>query len=269
MPDVWATVAELDRSTQERLAAVLETRGADPVQQEMRRRFLDGVEFPASADVLEVGCGTGVLTRVLAALPEVETVVGVDLAESLLDRARELAAGIPNMRFEAADARALPLADESVDVVVFDSTLSHVPEPERALAEALRVLRPSGTLAAFDGDYATATVALGDHDPLQVCVDAMMAGSVTDRRVMRRLPSLLRECGFDVVRTRGHSFVETAGDGYMLTVIERGADLLRAVGQIGDDLAVSLKAEASRRAAAGAFFGHIAYVEVIAREPDR
>jgi hypothetical protein len=71
MPDVWATVAALDRPTQERLAAVLETRGADPVQREMRRRFLDGVEFPAGADVLEVGCGTGVLTRVLAALPEV------------------------------------------------------------------------------------------------------------------------------------------------------------------------------------------------------
>jgi hypothetical protein len=52
----------------------------------------------------------------------------------------------------------------------------------------------------------------------------------------------------------------------MLTVIERGGDLLRAVGPIGDDLAASLKAEASRRATSGAFFGHIAYVEVIARK---
>jgi ubiquinone/menaquinone biosynthesis C-methylase UbiE len=57
-----------------------------------------------------------------------------------------------------------------------------VSEPDRALAEVFRVLRPDGWLAAFDGDYATTTVALGDHDPLQVCVDAMMASSVNDRR---------------------------------------------------------------------------------------
>jgi ubiquinone/menaquinone biosynthesis C-methylase UbiE len=75
----------------------------------------------------------------------------------------------------------------SFDAVVFDSTLSHIPDPEQALEEAFRVLRAGGCLAAFDGDYATTTVALGDHDPVQACVDAMMAHSVTDRRVMRPL----------------------------------------------------------------------------------
>ena len=122
-----------------------------------------------------------------------------------------MAAGVPNVRFQEADARSLPFADESFDVVVFDSTLSHVPEPERALAEAFRVLRAGGLLAAFDGDYATATVALDDHDPLQACVDAMTANSVNDRRVMRRLPTLLRECGFEAGRTRSHGFVDTGG----------------------------------------------------------
>lgn len=262
MPDVWATVADLDATTQERLAGVLETRGADPKQQEMRHAFLAGIDLPAPADVLEVGCGTGVLTRVLAALPQVRTVVGVDLAETLVDKARELA---PGLRFEQADARSLPFADASFDVVVFDSTLSHVPEPERALDEALRVLRPGGLLAAFDGDYATTTVALAEHDPLQTCVAAMMANSVTDRRIMRRLPALLRERGFEVAHTGSHGFVESGDGGYMLTVIDRGTDMLQASGTIDEDLAVALKAEARRRAAAGRFFGHIAYASVIAR----
>ena len=66
VPDVWATFAELESSVQERLAGVLETRGADPQQQDMRRVFLSSIEFPTGAHVLEVGCGTGVLTRVLA-----------------------------------------------------------------------------------------------------------------------------------------------------------------------------------------------------------
>lgn len=267
MPDVWATVAALDPTMQMRLADVLETRGADPRQQDMRRTFLADIRMPATADVLEVGCGTGVLTRALARLPEVDTVVGVDVATSLLDKARELAADVPNLAFEQADARSLPFAGGRFDVVVFDSTLSHVPEPERALAEAFRVLRPDGLLAAFDGDYATATVALDEHDPLQKCVDAMMASSVTDRRIMRRLPALLRGCGFEPGVARGHGYVEIGDGDYMLTVIDRGADLLRASRRIGDELAEALKAEARRRVSAGAFFGHIAYASVIARRP--
>ena len=59
-------------------------------------------------------------------------------------------------------------------------------------------------------------------------------------------------------------FVESAGGGYMLTLVERGADLLAASGQIGEATAAALKAEARRRAAAGAFFGHIAYASLTA-----
>jgi ubiquinone/menaquinone biosynthesis C-methylase UbiE len=264
MTDVWATVAELDESTQRRMADVLETRGADSRQREMRRAFLAEIEFPDDAELLEVGCGTGVLTRVLAGLDQVESVVGVDLALSLLERARVLAAGLPNTRFEVADARALPFADATFDVVIFDSTLSHVPEPERALAEAARVLRSGGVLAAFDGDYATTTVSLDVHDPLQVCVEAMMASSVHDRRVTRRLPTLLRDAGFEPRQSRSHGYVETGDGSYMQTVIERGADMLVATGTIGTDLAAALKNEARQRADAGRFFGHIAYRSVIA-----
>ena len=49
MPDVWATFTELDIAMQERLADVLETRGADPRQQAMRRAFLSDIAFPSDA----------------------------------------------------------------------------------------------------------------------------------------------------------------------------------------------------------------------------
>jgi SAM-dependent methyltransferase len=267
MPDVYSMITEQDAVTQERLAGVLETRGADPQQQAMRHVFLAEVAFPANARVLEVGCGTGVLTRVLAGWPDVGEVVGIDPSPSFLAKARELARDLPNITFREADGRSLPFEDEAFDVVVFDSTLSHVPGPERALAEAFRVLRPRGWLAAFDGDYATTTVALGDHDPLQTCVDAMLAGSVHDRRLVRRLPALVDGCGFEVSRSRSHGFVETTGGGYMLTIIERGADILHASGQIGEDTAAALKAEAHRRLEDGTFFGHIAYASLTARKP--
>jgi hypothetical protein len=75
-----------------------------------------------------------------------------------------------------------------------------------------------GRLAVFDGDYATTTVALTDHDPLQACVDAMMANSVNDRWFARRLPTSLSTAGFEQVRLRGHSFIETDHVDYLLSV---------------------------------------------------
>jgi len=269
MPDVWATVADLDAAAQERLAGVLETRGADAQQQAMRRAFLSDVEFGVDARVLEVGCGTGVLTRVLARWPGVATVVGVDLAASLLDKARALASELGNVSFDEADARSLPFEDESFDVVVFDSTLTHVPGPERAVAEAFRVLRPVGYLAAFDGDYSTTSVALGQDDPLQVCVDAMMAASVNDRWLARRLPALVGDAGFDLVAFRSHGFAETAEAAYMLTIVDRGADILYGDGRVGEELRDALKAEARRRLGATRFFGHIAYASCHATKPRR
>jgi ubiquinone/menaquinone biosynthesis C-methylase UbiE len=268
MSDVWAAVANLDAAMQERLADVLETRGADPQQRSMRRAFLSDIEFPAHARVLEVGCGTGVLTRAIACLPGIATVIGVDPAATLLDTARSLSNGQPSITYQEADGRALPFGDASFDVVVFDSTLCHIPGPEAALREAFRVLRPGGCLAAFDGDYATTTVALGDYDPLQSCVDAMMASSVNDRRLVRKLPRLVREAGFEVLGTRSHGFVETTEGGYMLTVVDRGIDILHGGGLIGEDTAAALKAEARSRVEAGTFFGHIAYGSIIARKPE-
>lgn len=270
MSDVWARFPELDAAMQERLAGVLETRGTDPQQREMRETFfLADVPFPTDAHVLEVGCGTGVTTRALALWPDVGTVVGVDVAPFLLSKARSLAQDLPNLTFREADGRSLPFEDETFDVVVFDTTLTHVPGPERALAEALRVLRPLGWLAIFDGDYATITVAIGDHDPLQDCVDALGGTFLHNRWLGRRLPALVRGCGFETARFRGYSYVETNEAEYMLTIVDRAIDTLHASGHRSDEMAAALKAAARERVEAGTFFGHIAYVSLAARKPSR
>lgn len=96
-------------------------------------------------DVVDVGCGDGWLVRALA--ERGARVLGVDRFESPLAaaRARPQVAG---ERYERADARELPLADGSVDVVVYVNSLHHVPTEglDAALAEARRVLRPGGVL---------------------------------------------------------------------------------------------------------------------------
>jgi ubiquinone/menaquinone biosynthesis C-methylase UbiE len=268
MPDAYATITEADGEVLQSLAGILELRAADPQQQAMREQYFSYIELPPSARVLEVGCGTGAVSRALASRPGVGEVVGLDPAPAFLEKARELAGDLANLSFVEGDARALPLEDDSFDVVVFHTTLCHVPEPETALAEASRVLRPGGLLAVFDGDYATTTLASGDFDPLQACADAVVANLVHDRWLVRRLPRLVREAGLELVRFSGHSYVVApSSDGYMLAIVDRGADMLVAGGRLKAEAAEALKAEARRRSDEGAFFGHIAYASAIARRP--
>lgn len=147
--------------------------------------------------MLEIGCGSGAISRELAHCPSVGEIVGLDPSPVFLAKARELAAGIPKLRFQEGDARvALPFNDDAFDVAVFHTCLTHVPGPEEAVGETVRVLPPGGQLAILDGDYSTTTVAVGDYDPLQPCIDAAMAGLVNDRWLARRLPRMVRSCGF-------------------------------------------------------------------------
>ena len=222
---------------------------------------------PSGARVLEIGCGTGAICRLLAARPEVGEVLGVDPSPVLLARARELASGIRNLSFREGDGRDLPLPGASFDVVVVHRVLSHVPDPEQVLGQAFRVLRPGGWLAVFDGDYATITLATGEPDPLQVCVAAFIPAYITDPWVVRRLPGMVHAAGFAEGRLRSHGFVQASEPDYMLSIAERGADALAAAGRIGPELPAALKAEAHRRVQARSFFGHVAYASLTARKP--
>ena len=265
MPDPYASIASADAALQARLAAVLELRAADPQQRAMLDAYLAEVELPPSAIVLDAGCGTGAVARALAQRPNVREVVGLDPSPIFVEKAREFATGMPGLSFHVGDARAIQYPDATFDFVVFHTVLCHVPSPERALQEAYRVLRPGGWLAVFDGDYTTASVAIGARDPLQTTVDTMISSFVHDPWLTRRLKKTLETTGFAVRSVRSHGFVQMEEPAYMLTLVDRGADLLAQDGSIGAAEADALRAEARRRVRCGEFFGHISFLSVIAR----
>jgi len=264
VPDVYATIADADVATQERLAGILELRASDGQQRAMLDSYLSEIDFPARARVLEIGCGTEAVTRVLADWPNVSEAVGIDPSPVFISKARELAAAA-SAAFELGDGRSLRFANGDFDAVVMHTTLCHIPQPERVLAEAYRVLRPGGTLTIFDGDYATITVALGESDPLQDCIEAVKTAFINDLWLVRRLPALLRSVGFEVLISRSHGYMQTSDPEYMLTLVDRGADTLASWGRIGPQICQSLKAEARRRAEAGEFFGFIGFVSFFSR----
>jgi len=268
MPDLYATIAEVDPQVQERLAAVLEVRAADSRQREMLETYLRWIDFPEASRVLDVGCGTGPTTRVLALWPNVAEVVGVDPSPVFLAKARQGAVEHRHVRFHEGDARSLTFPDESFDVAIAHTCLTHVPAPDCAIAELFRVLRSGGWLAVFDGDYATTSAAMGDFDPVQCCVDAAMGALVHDRWLARRLPSLAKNAGFAIERFDGHAYVQTLQPDYLLTLVDRGADALVGWGRIRPALAEALKVEARQRVENHEFYGSITFASLIARKPD-
>jgi SAM-dependent methyltransferase len=107
--------------------------------------------------LLDLGCGPGTITLDLARRVAPAAVVGVDASAEVIataEAARD-AAGVANVRFGVGDVYALDLADGSFDVVHAHQVLQHLTDPVAALREARRVLRPGGTVAVRDGDYAS------------------------------------------------------------------------------------------------------------------
>jgi SAM-dependent methyltransferase len=262
--DPYARIGELDQAGVARLAERIETRARDPRQHQLWRDFLARADFPAAARVLEVGCGTGIITGMIANLPTVAEAVGADPSPHFVELARSRN---PRLRFEVADGRDLPFPDGSFGGVVFATTLCHIPDPERALAEAHRVLHPGGRLLVYDGDYSSTTVALADQDPLQTCVRAAIGSLVHDPWLVRRLVPLLRAAGFTPGELHSHGYLETDHPTYLPTLVDAGADTLASAGVISPATAAALKAEARHRAEAGRFLGHIVYASLPAHRP--
>ena len=112
------------------------------LEQPIVREILDGLPVGVA---LDAACGTGRYTAYLASLGH--EVIGVDTSPEMLARAREK---VPEGEFHEADLYDVPLADDSVDLVVCAIALTHVSDLERALAEFVRVLRPNGHLVISD-----------------------------------------------------------------------------------------------------------------------
>ncbi len=126
----------------DRMGAVLSF-GQDP---RWRRALVDAVDPRPGQRVLDVACGTGLVTRALAARGA--TVVGLDQSEDMLGRARGRVAG--PVTFVRGEAEALPFADGEFDALTFTYLLRYVDDPAATMRELARVVAPGGRIGMVE-----------------------------------------------------------------------------------------------------------------------
>jgi ubiquinone/menaquinone biosynthesis C-methylase UbiE len=111
------------------------------------RWVFDGYDFGPDADVLEVGCGDGMIWRENAErIPDGWRLTLTDLSEGMVRSAREVLGD--RARYAVAHVEELPFADGSFDAAIANHMLFHVEDRGRAFRELRRVLRPGGVFVA-------------------------------------------------------------------------------------------------------------------------
>jgi len=100
--------------------------------------------------IADLGAGEGTFSQLLARRSK--KVIAVDNSDKMVEYGRELARkhGVKNLEYRKGDLEAVPIRDAAVDLAFFSQALHHAQHPERAVAEALRILKPGGRIVVLD-----------------------------------------------------------------------------------------------------------------------
>jgi SAM-dependent methyltransferase len=163
-------------------------------------RLVKFAQIREGAEVLDVGCGTGVLA--LTAARAGARVTGLDLTPELLVRAKENAALVrAEVKWHEGDAEALPFSDSTFDFVVSQFGHMFAPRPEVAVREMLRVLKPGGTIAfaTWPPELYTGRIfaLIGRHSPAPPAGVAPPPAWGDPNVVRERLGSAVKDIAFD------------------------------------------------------------------------
>jgi ubiquinone/menaquinone biosynthesis C-methylase UbiE len=270
--DPWndATITAAEATQVRELARLLELRGQADDQVAVRHAYLDELHIQPGEHVLDIGCGTGVVTREVARrVGSAGRVVGLDPSGLMLSVAREIAEreGVANqIDYRVGDIRDLRLEDAIFDVLLAVTVLSHTTGAELAIPGLLRALRPGGRIGIFDLDTTSWIISHPDRE-LTLRIAALMATIATDGWLARRLPNLLESAGFEDVRVRAFTPLERDPDGFYAKNAERWAEAATRFGAISEQECQRWLAGLHAEQAANRYFSGITHLFVWARRP--
>ena len=117
------------------------------------QEFLSWLAISPACTWLDVGCGTGSLTRLILETHQPKEVISIDSSGDFILHAQRSITN-PSVHFKVGLAQSLELDSNSIDTVVSGLVLNFVPQPEVAILEMLRVTKPGGQVGIFLWDYA-------------------------------------------------------------------------------------------------------------------
>lgn len=184
--------------------------------------------------VVDLGSGAG-FDAFLAAtvVGDSGRVIGVDMTPEMISKARENAAkgGFQNVEFRLGEIEHLPVADNSVDIIISNCVINLSPEKPQVFAEAFRVLRPGGRLAVSD------IVLLKPLPPALANSVAAYVGCLAGASLKEDYLAMLRQAGFTQVEVVGESSFnigDMANDLMFAAILEEarlGVDEAREAGR--------------------------------------
>jgi SAM-dependent methyltransferase len=237
-----------------------------------RRRRLASLRIGRGDAVLDAGCGLGEMTRELARHVGVGgRAVGIDASAEMVSEARDGAARDGS----AADHRlgrleALDLPDRSFDAVYCERVLMHLADPDRALRELLRVLRPGGRLVVVDGDLEMGGFDATDADAAAELYARANAAVARNPRSGRQLGARLRRAGAVPVTVEAEAIVTTRpmlGRGWFFEFHAPLVDDLVRDGVLAKERGAALLADLAERIVEGSFFEAATLVTATATRP--
>jgi arsenite methyltransferase len=237
---MWRDTSGLDAARARELAfRNLEPRGQSPDEIAARSAYLDLLALKSGERVLDVGCGTGVVTRDAARrLAPDGRAVGLDASPEFLALARSLAhdAGLSGVtEFRQGNALALPFGDGEFDAVLAVTVLVHVPEGHRAIPEMVRVVRSGGRVGIFDFDGDAVLISHPDRALTRRIIAAFSDQASVDGWLVRRLPGLLRRAGLLEVGARAFAPIEQDPEGFYARMAVRASEVAVQAGAVTAD----------------------------------
>ena len=269
--DVYGSTDQLDDVALASISTRLEARGSHPRFVSMMGEYLDAMRIDDARSVLDIGCGTGVAARFIAKRPRFTgRVTGIDLSDHLIDTAQRLASeeGVGDrVDFRVGDSRSLDLEDGQFDAVVAHTLVSHVDRHQDVIEEIARVVKPGGSVAIFDGDYASLT--FGNADPAEGkrFDEVIMDGVIMQPRVMRLMPRALKAAGLEVEEVFTNVICEVGKAEFWASAVESFRTLLPTAGVVSEQEAGAWADQQVKDSEDGVFFCSSNYLSYVARKP--
>lgn len=251
-------------------AKVLETayQGADVTKR--RRAIFDDLAPVGGDQVLDLGCGNGLLTQELArAVGPEGHVTGLDPSEDMRALALSRCSDTQNVTIRDGAAEGLPFEDASFDKAVSLQVFEYLEDLPGVSAEVLRVLRPGGRLLVGDAHW-DMLAWYSDQPERMARMQEIWDRHLSDRIVPARLPAILTDLGYSVETVRPITFADTTlrPDGLANMMIILMTNYAIQTEPDAEDMARAWAEEQRALARQGRFFFAMTYFSIAARKPD-